>query len=235
MDLEAYFTAEGDAFRVTREQASQFAKSVAGDFNPIHDPDARRFCVPGDLLFSLLLNRIGLSRHISVEFTGMVDEKHTLQLEHTDTDSQLVEGDKTFLTASHDTPLDASRDTIDALTTAYVSYSGQTFPHILVPLWREHGVMVNPARPMVMYRSMQLTLDRADATELSLTPRDSSLNVDGKKGAVTLAFNIVDGAGETVGHGEKHMLLSGLRAWEDDAVAGIIAEYESVKTAWQPA
>jgi len=168
VDLEAYFTAEGDAFRVTREQASQFAKSVAGDFNPIHDPDARRFCVPGDLLFSLLLNRIGLSRHISVEFTGMVDEKHTLQLEHTDTDSQLVEGDKTFLTASHDT-------------------------------------------------------------------RDSSLNVDGKKGAVTLAFNIVDGAGETVGHGEKHMLLSGLRAWEDDAVAGIIAEYESVKTAWQPA
>ena len=40
---------------VTREQASRFAKSIADDCNPLHDIDAKRFCVPGDLLFSMVL------------------------------------------------------------------------------------------------------------------------------------------------------------------------------------
>lgn len=41
-------------------QASYFAKEIAGgDFNPIHDPDARRFCVPGDLLFTIVVSRFG--------------------------------------------------------------------------------------------------------------------------------------------------------------------------------
>ncbi len=235
MQLDDYLDTSDGATRISREQASRFAKSVAGDFNPIHDVDARRFCVPGDLLFSLLLSRIGLSQEISVEFTGMVDETAALQLEHNDADSRLYDGDKTFLTASHSGPLAASAEMIDALTTAYVSYSGQTFPHILVPLWREHGVMVNPARPMVMYRSMQLSLTRADVQGIALREREASLNVDGKKGAVTLTFDVVDGSGNAVGQGQKHMLLSGLRAWDDDAVAGIINDYDAVKSAWQPA
>ncbi|MEM7376172.1 MAG: DUF3581 family protein [Pseudomonadota bacterium] len=232
MDL-SHYTAERDGgFSVSREQASRFAKSVAGDFNPIHDTDARRFCVPGDLLFSVLLHRIGLHRRIAVDFTGMVDEHDTLRVDHSAERTALVDGDKTFLVANHAGALPAESAAIAALTAAYVSYSGQTFPHILVPLWRAHGVMVNPARPMVMYRSMQLQLERSDLASVTLLPRDASMNVDGKKGAVTLPFDVADADGTVVGHGEKHMLLSGLRAWEDDAVDGIVEAYDAAKRAW---
>ena len=57
MLLEKYVQGNGEYFSFTRKQASDFAKQVASDFNPIHDEDAKRFCVPGDLLFSS--NRLG--------------------------------------------------------------------------------------------------------------------------------------------------------------------------------
>ena len=46
-------------YEVSAEQGSRFAKEVAGDFNPIHDHDSKRFCVPGDLLFAIALSDFG--------------------------------------------------------------------------------------------------------------------------------------------------------------------------------
>ncbi len=54
MFLDTYYSDKNGEFSFTREQASNFAKRIAGDFNPIHDEDNKRFCVPGDLLFSVL-------------------------------------------------------------------------------------------------------------------------------------------------------------------------------------
>ena len=56
MQLDEYYSDGNGHIAISREQASDFAKGVAGDFNPIHDVDAKRFCVPGDLLFSLALH-----------------------------------------------------------------------------------------------------------------------------------------------------------------------------------
>ena len=72
--LKPYCTLEESGFSFTRVQASSFAKQVADDFNPIHDTDAKRFCVPGDLLFSVALAQLGLSQEIRVRFDGMVTE-----------------------------------------------------------------------------------------------------------------------------------------------------------------
>ena len=57
---------------ISAEQGSSFAKAVSNDFNPIHDADSKRFCVPGDLLFALVLQRYGLSQEMSFNFSGMV-------------------------------------------------------------------------------------------------------------------------------------------------------------------
>ena len=43
MFLNPYHTQTGSTIRITSQQASDFAKRVAGDFNPIHDAGARRF------------------------------------------------------------------------------------------------------------------------------------------------------------------------------------------------
>ena len=62
MQLNQYFSETDNSFEFTRQQASDFAKKVAGDFNPIHDVISKRFCVPGDLLFAVLLSKTEIGR-----------------------------------------------------------------------------------------------------------------------------------------------------------------------------
>ena len=57
MFIDQFASQSGAQLSINVHQASQFAKSVSGDFNPIHDPSNRRFCVPGDLLFALAVER----------------------------------------------------------------------------------------------------------------------------------------------------------------------------------
>ena len=61
MFLDKYYSEVGTKVQFTRQQGSGFAKEIADDFNPLHDPDAKLFCVPGDLLFAIALAKYGLS------------------------------------------------------------------------------------------------------------------------------------------------------------------------------
>ena len=72
MLLAPFYTKNANLIRISAQQASNFAKLQCFDFNPIHDPDNKRFCVPGDLLFSLALNIYGVSESMSFTFTNMV-------------------------------------------------------------------------------------------------------------------------------------------------------------------
>ena len=80
MNLEKFYSLEGSRLSFTRQQASDFAKSVAGDFNTIHDVDSKRFCIPGDLLFSVIIHHYGLRQTMGFSFSGMVSEDVTLIL-----------------------------------------------------------------------------------------------------------------------------------------------------------
>ena len=74
MFLERFHSVRDGRIHISAVQASQFAKEIAGDFNPIHDPDARRFCVPGDLLFALVLSRFGLSGNMTFKFRNLLGD-----------------------------------------------------------------------------------------------------------------------------------------------------------------
>ncbi len=74
MLIQDYYDLPNGNLRFTRQQGSDFAKQVADDFNPLHDVDAKRFCIPGDLLFSVMLARYGISSHMECIFSGMVTE-----------------------------------------------------------------------------------------------------------------------------------------------------------------
>jgi len=80
MEIASYFNVTDQGLSFSAEQASLFAKGVAGDFNPIHDVDNKRFCVPGDLLFAVLLNRYGCRAQTSVQFSGMLTQNASLAL-----------------------------------------------------------------------------------------------------------------------------------------------------------
>ncbi|MFK7853102.1 MAG: DUF3581 family protein [Granulosicoccus sp.] len=251
MDLSNYFSEENGAVSFAEEAASRFAKSVAGDFNPIHDPGSKRFCVPGDLLFSVLLHRYGAAKTTQVVFSGMLDGATKMMLPAAiDKHLDIVDGrERDLLSFKLEGVRITSEPFISALCEQYVKFSGQTFPDILVPLMKTANVMINPARPLVIYKDMSLsfndaaskvfneareanegTVDKqtpeslADRLTLRLSNEDTTISVDGRKGSVRLAFEIL-ADGESIGNGEKNMVLSGLREFEEPAMQAIVDQY----------
>ena len=234
MLIDRYYTASNGKISFSREQGSNFAKQVADDFNPIHDIDARRFCIPGDLLFAIILAKYGLSQHMVFTFTGMVVDGTELVLPEPAPEMAIndTEG-RQYLTihSAGDTTRDAPL--IDQLTRTYVEFSGHTFPHILVPLLAGENVMINPDRPMVMYESMTIDLDRLDIHSPSLEIERNEVVVNGKRGEVQMAFNLVD-SGNLVGRGRKRMILSGLREYEKQAMDAITASLNQRRLHFKP-
>lgn len=234
MQIQEFFTPgpeNADQFSFTREQASRFAKFVANDYNPIHDVDAKRFCVPGDLLFAISLAKAGLSQSMKVDFTDMVTDGIQLSLQSPEVGQNQLMGDnnKCYLKLTSSGEHSENAELISKLSESYVAYSGLTFPHILVPLMREQNVMINPARPLVIYEGAELELERLDLNEAELVGAESKLLVEGKRGTVTLGFDIVSN-GTRVGHGEKRMVLSGLREFDEQAMTDVVAYYKDRQT-----
>ncbi len=230
MQLEQYFTPEEPFFSFSRSQACRFAKQIANDFNPIHDEDASRFCVPGDLLFSVALAKLGLQQSMHITFSDMVSDGVLLHFEHGDAGHIDIqdESGKVYLSIRAEGEVSHDEAMISRLSQEYVAFSGKTFPHVLVPLWQDQGVMVNPARPLVIYQSMSLQLDTLDFQQPSLELTESSLEVNGKRGNARLRFDFKEGD-RVLGHGEKHMVLSGLKPFEQSAIDNLIEFYNQRK------
>jgi len=233
MQLDSYYCGEDTHIHFTRQQASDFAKGVAGDFNPIHDVTAKRFCVPGDLLFSVALARYGLSQRMRVVFSGMVGDGITLEFPHTTAPSVQVRDShgKTCLSMERSGPRTGDADIIGAITRCYVQFSGQTFPHILVPLMAEHQLMINPDRPLIIYESMSIELERLEFTAPRLELSGARLDIDGKRGDAHLEFAVKSGD-EVVGRGAKSMVLSGLRPYAADSIEALVSNYMARKNSF---
>ena len=230
MFLQSFFSQTGNQLCISAEQGSQFAKQVCNDYNPIHDVESKRFCVPGDLLFALTLNNYGLSQHMRFDFAGLVPADKALIFPDWN-GSDLVISDsreKTYLSADREGDLTQDQSIIEHLVRSYVEFSGHSFPYILVPLMQQHNVMINTARPLVMYQSMSLSLDRLDLYSPEVKFLDAQMEVDGKRGNVSLQFSINDGE-KVVGRGEKKLVLSGLREFDQQAMDQLILDYEARK------
>ncbi|MEH6592607.1 MAG: DUF3581 domain-containing protein [Halioglobus sp.] len=230
MFLDPFHREEDDFIQVSAEQASQFAKGISDDFNPIHDPDSRRFCVPGDLLFALVLSRYGLSQNMSFRFSGMVGAGTSLAFPASEASHLEIVNDKgkDFLDIQRSGQVSHDQGLIEAMIRNYVVFSGHNFPDILVPLMAEHEVMINPDRPLVIYQGMSFNLEHLDFNHPQLELAEVSLQVSGKRGDAQLHFNIQD-AGRTVGTGLKKLVLSGLREYEETAMQDMCEKYHSFK------
>lgn len=241
MFLDEYHTWHDECVQISASQGSRFAKQVAGDFNPIHDPDNKRFCVPGDLLFALVLKYYGLSEKMHFTFRGMVGDRYPLSFLSTDAASFQITGpdEKVFLEVERSGRIHRNPMLIEQITKRYVAFSGHNFPHVLQPLMAAHGVMFNPDRPLVIYDSMSFTLDplmdpaRIEVLEMSLD--HSHLEVNGKRGEATLEFCITAPIGGedaiSVGRGAKKLVVSNLREYDDCRMAEVVAEFNRRKAA----
>jgi len=234
MKLAQYYSQNDDKFSFSRQQASEFAKQIAGDFNPLHDIETKKFCVPGDLLFTLALDKLGVSKQMNFTFCGMVSDN--LELGYSDLTapalSVIDNNDKEYLKIERRGEQSTDRSLANSLAQRYVEFSGHTFPHILVPLMEQNNVMINPARPLVIYESMSINLSRLDFVNPSLEITHTELEVNGKRGRAILqfCFKVED---EIVGQGEKRMALSGLREFDAAIIGEVIADYQARKANYE--
>ena len=230
MFLQSFFSQNGNQFSISAEQGSQFAKQVCNDYNPIHDVESKRFCVPGDLLFALTLNNYGLSQQMRFDFSGLVPANKELLFPEWNTSELSITDsrEKIYLNAYREGDMSQEQSAIEHLVRSYVAFSGHSFPYILVPLMQEHQVMINVSRPLVMYQSMSLSLDQIALSAPEVKFLDAQMEVDGKRGNVTLQFSINEGE-KAIGRGEKKLVLSGLREFDQQAMDQLILDYEARK------
>ncbi|MEF1256630.1 MULTISPECIES: DUF3581 domain-containing protein [unclassified Vibrio] len=233
MFLTPYFSQQNNQFQFTRQQASHFAKKVAGDFNPIHDEDSKRFCVPGDLLFAVLLSKEGISQKMRFDFSGMVNDGVALSVENKcEKESAVVdEKSKEYLHMSREGEVNHNPEFIEHVVTSYVQFSGMNFPHIMVPLMEEQQMMINCQRPLVIYESMEVEFSRLDLTHPEVEFSGATFDVDGKRGLVTLNFTFKED-GEVVGKGLKRMVASGLKPYDQEAVDDLVERFHARKEAF---
>jgi len=226
MFLEDYYAIQDGGIRIAAEQASMFAKEVAHDFNPLHDVDAKRFCVPGDLLFSLVLDKYGLSQNMNFIFSGMVG--HGVLLNFPDTDAEQIDvtdnQGKTYLQIRRSGSVIRDPGLIEDLIRDYVAFSGQNFPYVLVPLLAKENVMFNIDRPLVIYESMTLKFKHLNFHKPSLKMLEPKMEVNGKRATAYLYFQITAGE-EVVGDGFKKLAVSGLRDYEAEPMEAFVEEY----------
>ena len=226
MFLDPFHSSNQNTISISAEQASSFAKSVSNDFNPIHDVDSKRFCVPGDLLFALVLQRYGLSQKMSFNFSGMVSADTELLFPETPGDDfEILDGrGKCYLQVSRSGESIDNLAIIERLVRNYVFFSGQNFPYILQPLMEQKNVMINPQRPLAIYHAMSLKFDTLDLNEPGVELAETSLEVNGKRGDGEFNFRLMNGD-QVVGSGVKKVILSGLREYQQDAMDTMVADY----------
>ncbi|MER2498150.1 DUF3581 domain-containing protein [Vibrio neptunius] len=233
MFLKPYFSNNDKQFQFTRQQASHFAKMVAGDFNPIHDEDNKRFCVPGDLLFAVLLQKEGVSQKMRFDFSGMVSEGVALHIENKCEKQAAVvdENGKEYLHMTREGEVNRDAAFIEHVVTNYVQFSGMNFPHIMVPLMDEQQMMINCQRPLVIYESMEVEFTRLDLLHPEVEFAGATFDVEGKRGVVTLNFDFKEGE-ETVGKGVKRMVASGLKPYNQEDIDGLVTRFNERKEAF---
>lgn len=233
MFLKEFYSGTNDCIQITAEQGSLFAKEIAKDFNPLHDVEAKRFCVPGDLLFSIVLEKYGLSQHMNFTFVGMLG--HGVTLDFPETDRQVIEilgsNNKTILEVERKGETTHNQDMIDRLIRDYVAFSGHNFPYVLVPLMAKKDVMINLSRPLVMYDSMTVEFDHLDFSHPRVEMLEPELSVNGKRGDAHLHFQITS-EGSVVGKGFKKIVISGMRAYEEEPMQTFVDEYLARKDAY---
>ncbi len=232
MFTQNFYTKKDNQYVFSRQQGSDFAKRIAGDFNPLHDTDNSRFCVPGDLLFSVMLSKFGVSKNMTFDFQGMIAGDMPISLSETE-NSIVAENDKNKVVLSVEKAGDVctNEQFVEGLIRSYVAFSGKTFPHIIIELMKKEDAMINTRKPMVIYDQMKLSLEAFSESAPEVLLKDCDFDVTGKRGMVTMNFDI-QADGESIGTGEKQIIMSGLRPYAQDDIDYLVDTYNASRNAY---
>ena len=164
-------------------------------------------------------------------FAGMVGDSVELQFPEQVSESFSIRDsrEKTYLNVSRQGDVSCCDAQTESFIRQYVAFSGHNFIDILIPLMKQHQVMINPDRPLVIYESMSFDLTTLDFVQVTLSLVGQDLKIDGKRGDVTLHFELHSGD-TLVGTGIKTLVMSGLRPYDEALAQQMCANYEGRKT-----
>jgi hypothetical protein len=89
---------------------------------------------------------------------------------------------------------------------------------------KDKNVMINVARPLVIYETMSVHLDTIALENPKIEASLAHLEVNGKRGNVTLGFVFKDN-GVVVGEGKKTMVLANLREYDQAIIDVMVDDY----------
>lgn len=233
MFVQDFFSEANGKVMITAKQGSMFAKEIAGDFNPLHDHDYKRFCVPGDLLFSIVLAKYGLSKKMLFTFSGMLGHGGiTLSFPVTSQNKFdiVASNNKTILKIERHGEKAYGQTMIDTLVCDYAAFSGRSFPCALVQLMAEHGVMFNPKRPLVIYHSMFMEFKHLNFSRIEVEMLEPKLDINKKRADAYLYFQVISD-GQIVGTGFKKIVISGLLNYNEESMRIFVDNYLAKKNA----
>lgn len=237
MFLEEFYANHDGQIIISADQASHFAKNIARDFNPLHDADSKRFCVPGDLLVSIVIAKYGLSQKMRFTFSGMVGHNVALNYPDTEADSFDItdanDASKVYMKVERSGDIVTEESLLESFIRDYVAFSGPNFPHILVPLMAEQNVMINTTRPLVIYESMSFEFEHMDFKSSELVAVENTLGIDGKRGDARFHFQINSENHQKVGSGFKRILISGMRDYDKPVIDAFVENYLARKAEWE--
>jgi hypothetical protein len=87
-----------------------------------------------------------------------------------------------------------------------------------------HGTVANQANSEFLFQDKLLQLPLEVLRLFQGFIPGTSMDVDGKRGNASLRFRFLEN-GQLVGYGEKRMVLSGLREYEEGAMQRMVDEY----------
>jgi hypothetical protein len=153
----------------------------------------------------------------------------------TDADTIIItnEQGKSVLEIERKGNINKDKKFVESLIKNYGQFSGQNFPTLLMPLMKEHGVMFNPSRPLVMYNSMSFEFNCVDFNdEMQLKLANSSLDVEPKRANSFLHFDLFDGD-KLAGKGIKRLVIAGLKPYDDEVITEFAKGYEARRDAFK--
>ena len=227
MFVDQYYTCHEENFYFPKHKSSAFAKQIAKDFNPLHDVKNRRFCVPGDLIFSAILSKFGANKEMTFDFKRMINGIEALNVVSSNESISVKNIQNEEMISIHrGGEITHDKVFINGFIRSYVEFSGKMFPEVILNAMKKSGVMPSLKRPLIIYVKMSFSLNVFSSNRPQVMLRETVFEKLGRKGVMSLYFDVWVN-GEIIGFGEKKIFIGSVCPCDPSALQVYINSYNA--------
>lgn len=214
MDISEYYDCIDGEIHFNDLKASQFAKNVSNDQNPIHDHDNKNYCIPGDLIFSMCADVLGLGSETDLYLHHPIGKNSSILIKEAKDGFYLgrdQSGIKIFTYRKNGETTDIC-DTGNFLN-CFARVTETLFEDAIHPQLKQKGLMINPSSPSVVLTSISIRKSENSKPVHKIKPDESVATGNVKRAKVTAKYTMNDLYDNSIGEARKTLFISGLREY----------------------